>query len=86
MDNQQSFLHTLKDNLLIMKDLLNKKIEMHEQFLNNKDGKLEQLLKTAQVNIMLQELKKEHDLTDEQIQEKMQEISNLTQDMREKIN
>lgn len=85
MDNKQTFLHSLKDNLLIMKDLLNKKIEMHEKFLNNEDGRLEQLLKTAQINIMLQELKKDHSLTDEQIKEKMDEISKLTQEMREKI-
>jgi uncharacterized protein YggE len=86
MNEQQNFLHTLKDNLLIMKDLVNKKIQMNEEFLNNKDGKLEGILKTAQVNIMLNELKKQNDLTDEQIQERIEEISNITKELKEKIN
>lgn len=84
MNEQQNFLHTLKDNLLIMRDLVNKKIKMNEEFLNNKDGKLEGILKTAQINIMLNELKKQNDLTDEQIQERIKEISNITKELKEK--
>lgn len=87
MDNseQTNFLIQLKDNLLLMKDLINKKIEQQENFLSNKDGRLEEILKTAQANILINELRKENNLTQEELKAKAEEISKITQDIKDKI-
>jgi hypothetical protein len=86
MDNKnENFLLTLKDNLHLMKDLLHKKIQQHEDFLNNKDGRLQDLLKAAQAGVLVKNLKQENDLTDEQIKLKAEEINKLSQEFQSKI-
>jgi hypothetical protein len=82
--DNNTFLHTLKDNLLMMKELINKKIEQQESYLNNKDGKLEDLLKTAQANILVNQLKKDV-IEDTDINDKLKEIERLSSELRDKI-
>lgn len=82
--DNNTFLHALKDNLLMMKELINKKIEQQESYLNNKDGKLEDLLKTAQANILVNQLKKDV-IEDTDINDKLKEIERLSSELRDKI-
>lgn len=79
-----NFLVGLRENLLVMKDLLNKRIEQQYDLLNNKDGRLETLFKLGSVNVLTNELRMS-ELDEKQIKLKTEEISKLSEELKTKI-